>query len=32
LMVPRHVAKAIILKKGHPPKQRKNTGANGGKA
>jgi len=32
LMVPRHIAKARVLKKGHPPKQRKNTGANGGKA
>ncbi len=32
LMVPRHIAKATILKKGHPPKQRKNTGLNGGKA
>ena len=32
LMVPRHVARAIILKKGHPPKQRKNTGSKGGKA
>ena len=32
LMVPRHIAKANILKKGHPPKQRKNTGVNGGKA
>ena len=29
LMVPRHIAKAMILKKGHPPKQRKNTGMNG---
>ncbi len=29
LMVPRHIAKAMILKKGHPPKQRKNTGRNG---
>lgn len=32
LMVPRHKAKAEILKKGHPPKQRKNTGSMGGKA
>ena len=32
LMMPRHLAKARILKNGHPPKQRKNTGANGGKA
>ena len=32
LMVPRHIAKAVILKKGHPPKQRKNTGAHGAKA
>jgi len=32
LMVPRHVARAMILKNGHPPKQRKNTGAKGGKA
>lgn len=32
LMVPRHIARITILKKGHPPKQRKNTGARGGKA
>lgn len=32
LMVPRHKARAHILKNGHPPKQRKNTGAKGGKA
>lgn len=32
LMEPRHMAQARILKKGHPPKQRKNTGINGGKA
>ncbi|NRB42388.1 MAG: IS4 family transposase [Pseudomonadales bacterium] len=32
LMVPRHIARAAILRKGHPPKQRKNTGARGGKA
>lgn len=32
LMVPRHQARANILKNGHPPKQRKNTGAKGGKA
>ncbi|MEH6452533.1 MAG: transposase [Psychromonas sp.] len=32
LMVPRHIARAMILKKGHPPKQRKNTGSRGGKA
>jgi len=32
LMVPRHAAKVSILKKGHPPKQRKNTGSNDGKA
>jgi hypothetical protein len=32
LMVPRHEARANILKNGHPPKQRKNTGAKGGKA
>jgi len=32
LMVPRHIARAVILKKGHPPKQRKNTGAHGAKA
>lgn len=32
LMVPRHVARAMILKNGHPAKQRKNTGAKGGKA
>jgi hypothetical protein len=31
LMLPRHHARADILKKGHPPKQRKNTGAKGGK-
>uniref|UniRef100_UPI0012FEF294 IS4 family transposase n=1 Tax=Psychromonas sp. Urea-02u-13 TaxID=2058326 RepID=UPI0012FEF294 len=29
LMVPRHEARANILKNGHPPKQRKNTGAKG---
>ena len=32
LMVPRHEARVNILKNGHPPKQRKNTGAKGGKA
>jgi len=32
LMVPRHEARANIRKNGHPPKQRKNTGAKGGKA
>lgn len=32
LMVPRHQARADVLKNGHPPKQRKNTGAKGGKA
>lgn len=32
LMVPRHEARANILKNGHPPKQRKNTGTKGGKA
>ena len=32
LMVPRHIARALILKNGHPPKQRANTGAKGGKA
>ncbi len=32
LMVPRHIARINILKNGHPPKQRKNTGAKGGKA
>ena len=32
LMVPRHEARANILKNGHPPKQRKNTGSKGGKA
>lgn len=31
LMVPRHIARAAILKNGHPPKQRKNTGILGGK-
>lgn len=32
LMVPRHEARINILKNGHPPKQRKTTGAKGGKA
>jgi transposase len=32
LMVPRHHARANILKNGHPPKQPKNTGAKGRKA
>jgi len=32
LMVPRHQARANILKNRHPPKQRKNTGTKGGKA
>ena len=32
LIVLRHVARAIILKKGHLQKQRKNTGIKGGKA
>jgi len=32
LMVPRHLARANIVKNGHPPKQRKNTGAKSKKA
>jgi hypothetical protein len=32
LMVPKHQARANVLKNGHPPKQKKNTGTKGGKA